>query len=347
LMVSNSYGTNTSASVNLSVYSGTISGSLVAHLKFDNDYKDVSGNAVDGTAVGTPTFETGKIGQAVHVSSSGTPANAPDTNNYVTLGTPTKLQFGTNDFSFSFWSKIAFQNDDKPFISNKDWGSGGNMGWVISTEGSGMKWNIAFTPPNTRRDSPTVAPQLEDKNWHNVVVTFIRSSVGSIYIDGQLVNIANVAPNAGSAVGSADTPLPTNIGQDGTGHYTDGGGAAALDALIDDLGIWQRALTASEAAAIYTAGQAGKDLSQAVVAATPTQPTLTATVSGGNIVISGAGRRHAPVQHLAGRGCQLDCRGDRQPGYRPNLGNRQVLPSCPVITPWSGSGSSRARQVFS
>ena len=59
--------------------------------------------------------------------------------------------------------------------------------------------------------------------------------------------------------------------------------------LMDDLGIWQRALTPSEVTAIYAAGQAGKDLSQAVVAATPTQPILTVTVSGGSLHFSWQG----------------------------------------------------------
>jgi hypothetical protein len=285
LIISNSFGTNTSVAANLSVYSGSITGSLVAHLKFDGDYKDASGSGADGSAVGTPSFQTGIIGQAVHLTSSGSPANNPDTNNYVTFGTATQLQFGTNNFSFSFWSKIAFQNDDKPFISNKDWGSGGNQGWVLATEGSGMKWNFKDNVSG-RRDSPTVAPQLEDGNWHHVVVTFLRSSIGSIYVDGQLVNVANVAPSAGNAIGSSDSTLAVNVGQDGTGHYTDDTSGAALDMLMDDLGIWQRTLTASEASAIYSAGKAGKDLSQSVVSSTPAQPVLTVTVSGNSLHFS-------------------------------------------------------------
>jgi hypothetical protein len=280
LVVSNSFGTNASVTALLSVYSGSITGSLVVHLKFDGDYKDTSGSGFDGAAVGTPAFQPGKVGQAVHLSSSGSPDSNPDTNNYVTLGT--QLTLGTNDFSVSFWGKVAFQHDDKPFVANKDWGSGGNPGWVVSTEGGGMKWNIK-DDQSGRRDSPTVAPQLEDGNWHNLVVTFLRSSVGSIYVDGQLVNVTSMAPDANKAIGSLDTSLPINIGQDGKGTYTDGGGGAALDMLMDDLGIWRRPLTPSEVAAIYAAGQAGKDLSQAAVAATPTQPTLTFTVSGGSL----------------------------------------------------------------
>jgi hypothetical protein len=295
LVISNTFGTATSVPAHLTVFSGPITNGLIAHLKFDNDYTDSSGNGTAGTAVGTPTFQTGIIGQAVHITSTGSPANAPDTNNYVTLGTPPQLQLGTNDFSISFWAKISLQNDDKPFISNKDWGSGGNPGWVLATEGGGMKWNLRDNV-SSRRDSATVAPQLKDGNWHNVVVTFIRSSVGTIYVDGQTTNIGNVAPDPGNAIGVVDTALPVNIGQDGTGHYTDGGGGAAVDMLFDDLGIWNRALAPSEAASIYTAGQAGKDLSQAVVSTTPGRPTLTVTVSGSNLQLSWQGTATGRLQ---------------------------------------------------
>jgi len=297
LVLSNSFGTNVSSAALLSVFSGPITNGLVVHLKFDGDYKDTSGSGFDGTAVGTPDFQTGILGQAAHLSSSGAPPNNPATNNYVTLGSQLKLT--TNDFSVSFWGKIAFQNDDKPFVSNKDWGSGGNPGWVVSTEGSGMKWNIK-DDLSGRRDSQTVAPQLENGSWHNVIVAFIRASVASIYVDGQLVNTGNIAPDANKAVGSLDTSLPINIGQDGNGTYTDGGSGAALDMLMDDLGIWQRALTPSEAGAIFAAGQAGKDLSQAVVSATPTQPTLTFTVSGGSLHLSWQGTATGRLQTNTG-----------------------------------------------
>src|SRR5207248_611228 len=155
-------------------------------------------------------------------------------------------------FSISFWAKIASQNDDKPFIANKDWGSGSNPGWALATEGNGMKWNFK-DDLSSRRDSPHVAPQLEDGTWHNVVVSFFRGSSGRTYVDGQLVNTANLAPDAGKPVGSADTTNSVNIGQDGTGLYTDDTGGAAVDMLVDDLGIWRRVVTPQEALAIFNA----------------------------------------------------------------------------------------------
>jgi len=292
-VVSNAGGSATSHVAQLIVFTGSITQELVAHLKFDGDYSDSSGSGTAGTAVGSPSFQPGMIGQAVHVTSAGTPANNPSPNNYVTLGMPSQLMFGTNDFSISFWAKITSQNDDKPFIANKNWGSGGNLGWALATESDGMKWNFR-DDQSGRRDSPDVAPQLEDGNWHNVVVSFLRSGPGRTYVDGQLVDVTSVSPDGGKAVGSADPTNSVNIGQDGTGLYTDGGGAAAVDMLVDDLGIWRRVVTPQETLAIYNAGKAGLDLTKAGQAT----PTLTLQVgsTAGNITLSWSGAAGVKLQ---------------------------------------------------
>src|SRR5262249_11789990 len=162
--------------------------------------------------------------------------------NYVTLGYPELLRFGSDttasDFSFSFWVKILHQADDQSFISNKDWNSGGNLGFIVASEADGVKWNYRDDGGSGRRDIPHVGPQLEkDGNWHNIVVTFQRTNSAVIYIDGNQVNVTSITPDAGNPVGSVDTDdrgLSVNIGQDGTGTYTDGG-SAEINMLMDDL----------------------------------------------------------------------------------------------------------------
>ncbi|HVY68489.1 MAG TPA: LamG-like jellyroll fold domain-containing protein [Verrucomicrobiae bacterium] len=261
VVITGQNGNATSDSVTLTVnpapVANSVTNGLVAHLKFDGDYKDAAKVIPDAVAVGAPAFESGIIGQAVHVIS--TKENA--TNNYVSLNYPDALKFGTGDFSFSFWTKVISQSDDKPFISNKNWDAGGNLGWVLATSGSGMKWNLTGAG-NNRRDSSSVGGQLNDHNWHHVVVTINRTNNGSIYVDGHLLNSANAAPDAGQDVGSIDTDdsgNAINIGQDGTGNYNDGN-AASINALMDDVGIWNRVLTVDEVGAIAALGRAGKSL---------------------------------------------------------------------------------------
>lgn len=291
VLVSNQFSTVVSPIAHLDVFTGAITNDMVVHLTFDGTYADSSGRGNNATNVGSPDFEPGWFGQAIHITSSGSPANAPATNNYVTLGYPSDLMFGSDldnssvDFSFSFWTKINFQNDDKPFIGNKDWDSGSNPGWVVATQGNGMKWNYrddAINEPgvgSSRRDSHSVAPQLEDGGWHHIVVTLARHSFGRIYVDGVLVDQSALGTDSPTnIVGSADTAglgWNINIGQDGTGTYTDGGSGAAVDMLVDDLAIWRRVITDQEALGIFNAGLHTNTVDQASTTNAGAAPIVT------------------------------------------------------------------------
>ena len=264
VIVSGAGGTKSAGPAHLTVLPPSrlcsLTDGLAAYLKFDGDLNDSSTNGVDGSSsVGASTFVPGMVGQAVHVISTGDLA----TNDYVTLGYPDALKFGTNDFSICFWAKEFSQNDDKPFISNKNWNSGGSLGWVIASQTAGLKWNLK-DDISSRRDGGQAASQLLDHQWHHIAVVFQRASVGRVYVDGLLNDVQNLAPDTTNAVGSADTDtlggLSVNIGQDGTGMYTDGSGFASIDTLMDELAIWRRALTPDEVVCIYTHGLAGKSI---------------------------------------------------------------------------------------
>src|SRR5262249_33648783 len=135
----------------LSIFSGTMSDGLVAYLPFDGDYKDYSGRGHNGTPVGSPSLVAGKIGGALHFSVT----NDLSYDNYVTLGYPGALQFGTNAFSVGLWVNVANTNhgDDPPFIANKNWNSSGNIGWgIFSQNGGNFRVNATGTS-GTKQDS--------------------------------------------------------------------------------------------------------------------------------------------------------------------------------------------------
>jgi hypothetical protein len=263
IRVTNPGGTTQSGESQLVVIpgaTGSVTNELVVHLKFDDDLgdgiaDDSSGRGNNGTPVGAPTYVPGRLGTALRYS------NAKDGSffNYITLGTAPDLDFGADvSFSVSFWTKFTEWTGDPSFVANKNWTSGGNVGWVIATAGDGhLQWNAA--PSRIDYDGPPRT--LSNTNWHHVVFSWDRSGVISTYLDGIQVNNT---PNG--AARDLNSGLPTNIGQDGTGAYTDGGGVGIADGTIDDVGIWRRALTPAEAVAIYQAGLGGKDLSQATVA---------------------------------------------------------------------------------
>jgi hypothetical protein len=262
VIVSNAGGSVTSqvavVTINARQVPASIVEGLVTHLKFDNSYADSSGNNVNGTAVGNPTFGAGKVGSGALVFNS---LRDGTSFNYVTLGTNSLLNFGTNtDFTVSFWAKLATWTGDPPFVANKDWGSGGNIGYVIATDGDGrIQWNYRVTGGAARKDFDGPAGRFSDNNWHHIVVTFQRNGSALTYADGQLINTTAISPSTGTT----DAGFPTNIGQDGRGTYTDGGGVGVTDGMIDDVAIWRRALAGSEVQSIYTQGSSGQSFDAA------------------------------------------------------------------------------------
>ncbi len=250
---------------------GNLTNGLLCHLTFDNNYNDDSGNALNGTPVGTPTFVPGKIGSgAVSVTTLKDGSEI----DYVTLGYPSLLQFDTTEnFSVSFWTSYTNQVDDPPFISNKNWSSSGNVGWGIFTQNGGnFRVNVRGDGGGST-ESTTHTPPIRDGNWHHLVVTFDRSSVVSIYVDGQLYSTDPLTATPGN-IDTFSQSYNVNIGQDGTGNYTDGGNAQMVGVMIDDLGIWGRVLSASEVSAIYQGGLVGSNIVQVVTKLPPVVSAL-------------------------------------------------------------------------
>jgi hypothetical protein len=69
---------------------------LVAHYTFDNNTNDSSGNGYHGTAMGTPTYTTGKFAQAI---------NLDGVDDYVDFGNPPDWPSGTSARSMCGWGK--------------------------------------------------------------------------------------------------------------------------------------------------------------------------------------------------------------------------------------------------
>src|ERR1051326_4059456 len=244
-----------------------ITNDLVLHLTFDNTYNNTRANGIDGTAVGSPTFVTGQVGSGAVAL---TILRDASTFNYVTLGNPPLLNFGSVkdgtavDFSIGFWCNYTNQIDDPPFIANKNWSSSGNQGWGIFTQGGG-NFRVNVTDDAGTKQDTTSTPTIRDGKWHHVVVTFARQGVASIYVDGAQVSTSPLS----QVVGPIDTSLVVNIGEDGTGAYTDGGSAEMVNVFMDDLGIWRRVISPTEVAAIYNAGLGGTNLAQVPASVNP------------------------------------------------------------------------------
>jgi hypothetical protein len=214
------------------------SGNLVGWWKFDGNTNDSSGSGIHGTAVGNPQYASGYDGDALEV----------DGDDHVVLGSGSDLNFGAaTDFSVALWIKTAGWQNDAAIISNKDWDSGGNTGWVIAGEGGGSgswQWNYSGAT-GSRRDYDPPGPTLSDNQWHHLCVAHDRDGYATFYVDGQYQARVDIS----GSTGSIDAGHPTVVGTDGVEGAV---WAYWFIGLIDDVRIYSDVLTQTEV--LYLAG---------------------------------------------------------------------------------------------
>lgn len=151
----------------------------------------------------------------------------------------------------TFWYRVDGDQSGSPAIlGNKDWNSGMNPGWVVSSNygpgsnGDDLAINLA---DGISRSDASNAMDVDFGSWHFVAVRVKRGdkmsllrSIGGSY-DIQEDDISSLS-------GSINSGLPIRIG---TSHgYLE---FTKMD--LDDLGVWNRALSSEEVDAIYFAGR--------------------------------------------------------------------------------------------
>ncbi len=240
---------------------------LAVHLPLDQDLLDISGNkfdAVNGsTASSKVEFVTDPIRGKVASFPSGSYAVLPKHN----LLRPSMTQ----DFSINIWMKLTAIGSDPALFANSDWDSGSNPGLVLYLDGAltytgpgspGRGWVTKITGGvrmNWRAGEMTPqAPALADNKWHMVTMVVNQTTKRlQIYIDG--VTYSNPATATSYDLNTltaqwwdAAKDYPFTIWEDGTGKYNAGDGTRkALAGYVDDLRIYNKALTQAEVTALF------------------------------------------------------------------------------------------------
>lgn len=153
---------------------------------------------------------------------------------YAKPANQTPFNFGASqDFTIEFWVKPnAAYSSDPVMISNKNWASGSNKGFVISgSSGQNFKMNIG---DGTNRIDLT-GGKAETGKWKHIAVSFDRDGLVTLYEDGVPVTFAKM-----NTIGNIDSGLPLTINQDGTNVY-----GLNLAASYKDIRIWKSALPAN------------------------------------------------------------------------------------------------------
>ncbi|NOU73042.1 hypothetical protein GC098_16715 [Paenibacillus sp. LMG 31458] len=203
---------------------------LVSDMKFNGNLNDDAAGATGlATLAGNVTYVAGKSGQAASIAAG----NA----NYIDLGDRSDLKFGNGDFTVSFWH-AGNLTGDQTVISNKDWGSPNNAGWYIGpSTTNNMTLNMGDGTNRVDYSAQSVGTDL-----HQFTITVDRTNnTAKTYVDGVEKATQDITLVGAS---SMDTPYHVIIGADG--NKSKGGATVTLD----DLKIWKRALSATEAKAL-------------------------------------------------------------------------------------------------
>ena len=197
---------------------------------------------------------------------------------YVNLGNPTALQF-TSSFSISLWFKSTDTSDY--ILISKDKTSGHatlERSWALwgNRYGGTNVLNFNVRSGSTSHYLPGTVDH-NDGNWHHVVATFEASTALKLYVDGSL-EATKTSPTPPSTINNV--PTNANIGRSTSGLYY-------ANAKIDEVGLFNGVLSASDVTAIYNSSNPLSLSSYSPVAwyrmgDGDTFPTLTDNGSGGN-----------------------------------------------------------------
>ncbi|WP_211747171.1 cadherin-like beta sandwich domain-containing protein [Paenibacillus sp. Marseille-Q4541] len=203
---------------------------LVSDMKFDDNLNDTAAGVTGlATKSGSVSFVDGKSGKAISIPAGNS--------NYVDLGDRQDLKFGSGNFTVSFMH-MGNLAGDQTVLSNKDWNSGANVGWYIGpATANHLTLNMASNGKRIDYSATSVGTE-----WHHITVSVDReNNAATTYVDG----IAKATKDISTlGTGSMDTPYNIILGADG--RKANGGANVTLD----DLKIWKRALSATEAKAL-------------------------------------------------------------------------------------------------
>lgn len=200
-----------------------------------------SGNPQDSYGTNHATSNSGTANSSGKINTAynynNTYSGIPDSSEWDAIGGAITIAGWFKPDSTGVWHQI---------ITKRDWSGANKVSWgffFVNTNVLGFNYWAA----NAHEYRQTTA-SISAGNWYHVAVTFTPSSSLTLYINGSAVSGSWVAGTGSQAMPSNSTPV-------GIGAFYDGGSYAAyLKGTVDELGVWDRHLTADEISGLYNGG---------------------------------------------------------------------------------------------
>ncbi len=206
---------------------------LVAWWPGDDHANDIRGHS-HGTLVGNTNYAAGQVGQAFHFDGA---------NDEINFGNPANLQQTTAITADAWINPDTYTGNYQTIVSK--WQQGTNNSWGLFVVNNDDLFAILQNSGGAFIQAGGGSIPLDA--WTHVAMTYSTTDGMRLYVNG--VEVATAAANGSIRVSTAEV----HIGDD-----TDDTVQREFDGLIDEVEIFDRALSAAEIAAIHAAGADGK-----------------------------------------------------------------------------------------
>ena len=233
-------------------YGAPLDTGLVGNWTFDTAWTtnstayDRSGNNNTGTLTNGPTATTGQLGGALSFDGA---------DDFISIGNSSTLQPLIGGWSVSFWLKrTGIGGGDYPqIIGSRPWVVGLDKGWAISVGGTAETGKISshFADGGTGWDvTDNKSTSVSVLNtWEHWVVVINRAGSNISYYKNNVLDVLRAPPFPAGSINQTDSIY--------IGREIGGSNSRKVNGLIDDVRIYNRALSASEIAELYRMNTTG------------------------------------------------------------------------------------------
>ena len=197
------------------------------------------GNALDSAGTNNGTFRfgsavsgTGEVGQGFIFNGQGADIIVPNNPQWA---------FGTNDFSIELWANTTTLGENQATLAYDS--GGGNLNkWILWLNSNNLQLHINSPGGGATYVTSTTFSRTTNQ-WYHLAITR-RGTVFTFYKNGAVVSTTT------SSVSIPAASVPMTFGS--------AEGSFFFHGQLDEISIYNRAITNSEVASIYAAGSAGK-----------------------------------------------------------------------------------------